>query len=326
MFNIQLNMKNIIQPCLISVLLCISSIAQAQEEKTELWWPHKIWGAHDQAGASNWITPEKIIESIALVKKGKVYELGFMYTNDMSIMGDRKYELAVLPTIGPFSEDNLLAHVESLIATIGQVGTQLDALGHVGKVLNVDGNEKRVFYNGFNVNEVYGPKGLKKLGIEHVKPIITKGILIDVAGYRKVASIVDNYVVTLDEVKEALKEQNIDESTIKEGDALLFNFGWWRKIEDKEKYVSFSLPGLDQTVVNWIIEKKAVMVGSDTYADPPGKWAVHRDLIMKHGINNLEFMTFESLLKDKVYEFLFIVAPLRLKGATGSPVRPIAIH
>lgn len=317
---------NKIRCCLVIFIACINSSAFAQNEGDSKWWPHSIWGADDQSGASNWITPENVMRAINLVTHGKIYELGFMYTNEMSKMGDRTYDLTILPTGGPFSEDRLLAHVETLNASIGQVGTQFDGLGHVGKVVEVNGEERRAFYNGFTVDEVYGAKGLKKLGVEHIKPIVTKGILIDLAAYRNVATIEDNKVILLDEVIGALKAQGIKESSIEEGDALLFNFGWWRKVDDKENYVSFSLPGLDQKVIDWIVEKKVVMIGSDTYADPPGKWGAHRDLILKNGIYNLEFMTFESLLEDGVDEFLFIVTPLRLKGATGSPVRPIAIR
>jgi kynurenine formamidase len=69
-----------------------------------------------------------------------------------------------------------------------------------------------------------------------------------------------------------------------------------------------------------------VLAGSDSFLEPPGKWDVHLEMLMKNGIHNIEYMDFESLLADPIYEFLFIVITLELKGATGSPVRPIAIR
>jgi kynurenine formamidase len=81
-------------------------------------------------------------------------------------------------------------------------------------------------------------------------------------------------------------------------------------------------PGIDNEVAQWVVEKKASMIGSDCSADLTGLFSVHFELLMKNGIYNLEFMTFESLLSDEVDEFLFILTPLRIKGATGSPEPP----
>ena len=78
-------------------------------------------------------------------------------------------------------------------------------------------------------------------------------------------------------------------------------------IENEEKYLSFNWPGIDAEVVQWLIEKKASMIGSDASGDPPNQRGVHSELIMKNGIFNLEFMTFEELLADEVHEFLFIL-------------------
>jgi len=78
--------------------------------------------------------------------------------------------------------------------------------------------------------------------------------------------------------------------------------------------------------VDWLIRKKIVLAGSDSFLEPPGKWDVHSEMLMKNGIYNIEYMNFESIVADPVYIFLFMVTPLKLKGATGSPVRPIAVR
>ena len=85
-------------------------------------------------------------------------------------------------------------------------------------------------------------------------------------------------------------------------------------------------PGIGQEVADWIIERKASLVGSDFATDMAGTAVAHHELTRKNGIPNLEFMNFESLLPDAVYEFMFVFTPLRLKGATGSPGRPLAIR
>ena len=90
-----------------------------------------------------------------------------------------------------------------------------------------DGTTTDVFYNGVPTAEMRAPYGLTKLGVEQVKPIITRGILIDVAGF-KVDTLPSGYEVTLADVRGALARQGIQESELKPGDALLFNFGWWR--------------------------------------------------------------------------------------------------
>ena len=84
-------------------------------------------------------------------------------------------------------------------------------------------------------------------------------------------------------------------------------------------------PYFNKDVINWIIEQKVSLVGSDTNTDDP-ELSVHHEVILKNGIFNLEFMNFEELLADSIYEFLFVFTPLRLKGATGSPGRPIAVR
>jgi hypothetical protein len=279
--------------------------AYAQEEAP--WWPHPIWGSDDQTGASNWITPENVMQSLSVVQTGKVYELGFMYHRDMPLIGSRTYQLSLPSTAGPFGESGMMAHGEKLTADIGQIGTQFDGLGHIGKrITDKSGEDRDVFYNGFTAEDVYAPDGLKRLGIEHVKSVIIRGILIDVAGYKATPTLPDGYVVTMDDVRNALIRQNIDESSIRPGDALLFNFGWWHIADEHERYTSFNRPGINDEVAQWIIEKKASMIGSDSSADPPGQYSVHFELLMKNGIYNLGFMTFESLLADEIHEFLFI--------------------
>jgi len=314
------------------ILICVTggSLEKAwgQTRNQGPWWPSKLWGADDQSGASNWITPEKVLKAVTLVKTGQMFDLGHVYEREMPMVGQRSYNLFIpsFPTYSPAGKDSIVFNDEYVTAQIGQVGTQFDGPGHPGKKVKMaDGSFANVFYNGFTGDEMRDPYGLKKLGVEHVKPIVTRGILINLAGYKGVNSLPEKYEITLADVRGALARQNMKESDIEPGDALLFDLGWWRIWPDK-KTVEAAPPYVNQELINWIVSMKPCMVGSDLSLDTGPDYLLHENLILENGIFNLEFMNFESLPADnKKYTFLFIFTPLRLKGATGSPGRPLAI-
>ena len=309
--------------------------AHAQTREKGPWWPSE-WGADDQRGASNRITAETILRATQLVTTGKMYELGQVYDRNMPIFPGRTYAMHIpgSPTGGPFGRDNkLVYHDEFLCAEIGQVGTQFDGLAHVGtRMTMADGSTQDIFYNGTPLDEMKGPYGMHKLGIEHVRSFITRGILIDIAGYKGVERLAHSYEVTVADIRGALSTQGIAEGRIEEGDALLFNYGWSSLWSDPDTY-NTNPPGIGMEAAAWIIDKKPSMIGSDQWVtevmpnpDPDLTLPVHSELIPKHGIFNLENMVFDEVLADGAYEFLFIFTPTRFKGGTGSPGRPIAIR
>jgi kynurenine formamidase len=307
----------------------------AQTQESGPWWPHAIWGPDDQACSSNWITPEKVVQALKLVKTGKIYELGQIYERGMPLYGDRTYSIFSpgAPTYGPLGKNDLVANDEFLCTEIGQVGTQFDGPGHIGKRIRMaDGSEQDVFYNGITMDEMSSPYGLQKLGVENIKPFITRGLLIDIAAFKGVVSLDHAYEITVADVRGALQKQNIAENRIAPGDAIFFNTGWSNHWQNPEKF-NLNPPGIGMAVAQWLIEKKPAMVGSDHYntevmpnPDPELFVPVHQELIMKHGILNMENMVYSSLINDNIYEFLFIFTPIRFKGATGSPGRPIAVY
>ena len=321
--------------CAVMLLAC-PFLAPAQTAEKGPWWPHALWGAGDQAGASNWITPEKIVASLKLVEKGKVYELGQIYDNTMPLFGNRSYSLIIpgSPTGGPYGEDNWVYHDEFLCGEIGQIGTQFDGPGHIGiQVAMADGQVEDVFYNGYTRTEMRaggaGTYGLQKLGVENIKPYLTRGILIDIAGEKEVEALDHFYEVTVADVRAALKKQGMSEDDIEDGDALFFRYGWSKYWTDPEKY-NTNPPGIGVEVAKWIVERNASMIGSDQWGTEVIKSLteipVHLELIPKQGIWNLENMRFDDLVADDVHEFLFVFTPIRFRGATGSPGRPIAIR
>ncbi len=313
------------------VLLPLPTHAQTKEKGP--WWPNEEWGADDQAGASNRITNETVLSALQLAKSGKIYELGQVYSSDMPFFGTRSLTMA-LPTKGAAEGENRLVANEEFLATqIGQVGTQLDGLGHIGQEVRMaDGTIELVFYNGVTARDMDTSGGLKKLGIEHIKPIVTRGVLIDIATYKGVSRLPNSYEVTVDDVLGAMELQGISEDSIQSGDAIFFNYGWSELWDQPDAY-NHNPPGIGIEVAHWVAGHAASLIGSDSWTtevvpnpDPALAFPVHQELMMKTGVLNLENLKFDSLIEDGVNEFLFILTPIPLKGATGSPVRPIAIR
>jgi kynurenine formamidase len=211
------------------------------------------------------------------------------------------------------------------------VGTQFDGLAHVGvRMRMADGVERDVFYNGFTLDEVGGTYGMRRLGVENVRPVVTRGILIDVAGAKGMDVLPDGYHITLQDVRETLARQGMSEGDIRPGDAIFFRTGRAQFWTDPARYAR-GAPGIGLEVGEWVADRRVSMIGADTAAieaDPtPGLVSpVHELLIVRNGIHNLENMNLEGPAADGVYEFLFIFTPLRLEGATGSPGRPIGIR
>ncbi len=291
------------------------------------WWPSP-WGADDQRGAANLLGPETVLAARDLIRSGKVYQLGRHYEQDMPIPGKRHFSLTIpgRPTGGPGGKNRLVHNDELISGELGQVGTQFDGLGHVG----VRVGDQDVFYNGFKLSEFGDTYGLKKLGIENVGPIFTRGVLLDIAALKKERSLPAGYAITPDDLKRALKQAGTE---LRAGDAVLIHTGhgfWWQK--DNKKYADGE-PGIGLAAAKWLSEQKVVLVGADNWAvevvpseDPERPFEAHQWLLVRNGIYLLENLDLSELARDGATEFAFVFAPLRLKGATGSPGNPIAVR
>ncbi len=284
------------------------------------WYPSR-WGSDDQRGAANRLTPAKVLEATSLVTQGKVYQLGRVYEPGMPLFGKRSYELRILE-VGPLGKNQLTAHEGYFAGEFDQVGTQFDGLGHIGI-----GDR---FFNGHRHSDLGDHDGLTRLGVEHVGAFVTRGVLIDVARYKGVERLEGGYEITVADVKGALKNQRTE---IRAGDVVLIHTGWgslWMK--KNAEYTSTS-PGIGVDAGRFLVEREIVMIGSDNLGievvpnpDPSLAFPVHQLLVTQNGIYNLESIITEELARDRAYEFAFMFAPLRLKGASGSPGNPIAIR
>jgi len=286
------------------------------------------WKEDDQLGNMNYVTAEKVQSSVSIPRKGKVYSLSQVLDENMPLnqfhgpffyQTFRRLEDGIRYWKANFSAINVRLEMTD------QHGTHIDSLNHVSLGYRL--------YNTPDGREITGEKGTTKLGIETMPPLVTRGIMIDVAKLAGVGILPEDYEIGMTEVSKILKEEHLQGPG--KGDAVLFRTGYanlWGK--ENKKSIGPPLPGINVEVADWLIENGISVAGSDTQSleyiaavDPPSGHVepVHQKLIVLNGIHIIENLMLEELSRDGVSEFLFICLPLKIKGATGSPINPIAI-
>jgi kynurenine formamidase len=193
------------------------------------------------------------------------------------------------------------------------VGTHIDALCH----FSCGG----MLHGGHAVEEVqsYGG-GLKKFSVDTVAPILRRGVLLDVAGG---APLAEDCEITVEQLDAARKTE------IRRGDVVVIRTGWARYFEDARRFVNDTrLPGPGAAAARWLSAQGIFAAGSDTVAfekSPVTSMPVHVHLLVESGIHIIECLNLEELAADGVTEFLFVGAPMKIRGATGAPLRPLAL-
>ena len=281
------------------------------------------WGAGDERGSGNLMQPDQVLKAAKLIRIGEVIELGqildpaampFFPGRQLSILTKRTN---VLP-----QSNRRISNEEMVIGELGQVGTQFDGFSHQGI-----GN---AFYNCFTQDQIATRNGFTKLGIENVGAMMTRGVLIDLAALKGVEMLPDSYEITVQDLQNALRRQNL---TLQAGDAVIVNTGWgklWGK--DNTRYMKTD-PGIGVGAAEWLAKQNPMLIGSDNWSvevnpnpDPKISSPVHQILLAVNGIHMLESLKLDELALKRVNEFAFILQPMKLKGATGSTVAPIAVH
>ena len=307
---------------LVAAVVVIAAVAGgvALGQATD-WYPSR-WGAADQRGAANRITAAKVLEAKSLITAGTVYQLGQVYESAMPLFGTRHFSLRIPQTFGPMGTNRTMYHDEIVSAEIGQVGTQFDGLGHIGV--------GDLFYNGNDRADFAKPDGLTKLGIENVGALVTRGVLIDVAAFKGVERLEGGYEITRADLTGALTRQRIE---VRAGDVVIFHTGWGALWGVDNAAFGAGAPGIGLEAAQYLVEREVVLVGADTWSmevepnpNPDLQFPVHQLLIPRNGIYIFENLLTEELARDRAYEFAFFFAPLRLKGASGSPGNPLAIR
>ncbi len=201
-------------------------------------------------------------------------------------------------------------------------GTHLDGLGHFAKNLCLRGGVPAA--QGQSKTE-----GLKVGGIQEVVPNLRRGILLDVAAARGVQFLGPDHVIGPAELESAAKAANVQ---VRPGDVVLIRTGWISLWPDQRKYYSVQTgqPGINAEAAKWATDQGAFCLGCDNFAveyvpSPGNTMPVHIHCLVEKGVHLLEVVNLEELSQTGTFEFLLVMVPLRIRGGTASPVRPLAV-
>lgn len=210
-----------------------------------------------------------------------------------------------------------------MIVTGGHVGTHVDALSHV--------SHEGKLHGGVDAQEAQLGGTFRQLGAEHTPALVRRGVLLDVAAVHGVDTLDPGYGVTAEDLQAAADRAGVE---VRPGDVALIRTGWARNFDDPAVYQGHQdgVPGPTVEAARWLVDRGVVTTGADTTAYeqiPAGKGhsvlPVHRVLLVEAGIYIIEHLNLEEASAQGLTEFVFVMAPLRIVGGTGSPIRPLAV-
>jgi len=328
--------------------LVAASAALAQNAPLKGWTPGKgfgwVWGPNDEVGALNAVAnPAYVMKALQGVKTGKTYDLGVLCDagsykwpghSATSLVTFRSPELIKRDAASnPFAQHprGLAWHSLALYMS-DNLGTQIDGLGHI--TTGADNH----WYNGFQEAQHGTNFGITKADADTIPPVILRGVLIDVAGWKGVEALPGNFAIGPAELQAALERQKV---TLEPGDAVFIRTGtlryWGATGADHAKLAAHDSAGLTLAGAKWLVEQKGVVfIGGDTSGVEVGvdpalpknlSNAVHEYLLVEQGVHIGEFHNLEALAANKVYRFTYFATTNRLKGAVaGTAMRPVAIE
>jgi kynurenine formamidase len=276
------------------------------------WWPSPF-GADDQLGMLNHVDEAKRREALGLVRQGRLYDLGRVLDESIPVFPGRYFRQTLVTTAHHANANggvggNHVNWVTEQVAGTMQLGTHLDALSH----LQIGDRG----YNGWTVAELAGTGGVRRLGVETVPQIVTRGWLVDVDGA---------------EPGDVIGVEHTAGVKPSPGDAVLFHTGWGRRWSDPDGYLAGE-PGPGCELAGWLADHAVALTGCDTWSfgpvpaeDPDRPFEVPQLLNAKHGVFIVENLDLEELAADGVREFALILTHPKLRGATGAWTSPIAL-
>lgn len=291
------------------------------------------YGPDDERGALNKLTSASQAAILARADASTVYDLSIDYFVGMpsfQAAGDPSYQIYMSHTPGGTAVDNLngvggqvnrhVCYSGDVIFMYTHTGTHIDSLNHFG----VDGK----IYNGFTADEHLGSRHWTRNGAETIPPIVARGVLLDVATTRGVDCLPDSYAITVADLQDALQRTGL---TLGEGDVAFVRTGRMRYWPDGDKVLG-NPPGLGLDAARWITDQGISVVASDQECVEVGpsehedNWLPgHCHFLAEAGVPMIELCNLEELVRDGVDEFCLIAAPIRLRGASGAPLRPLAM-
>lgn len=287
---------------------------------TSDWFPSR-YGADDRIGALNNLNPQKTLEALKLVTKGKVYSLAVVSSSKLPAYSGRTYEVDTYPIIEGVHGSNLLSGMDDRIIAHMGAGTHIDGFGHLGIDL--------MHYNGVPASQMLCNKRAAIYGMQDFPPVVTRGIVLDIAAVRHTPILEAGFPINRAEIQMAMKRQQL---CIGSGDVVLLHTGWMSLMNTDSKTFVEVEPGLSVDGALFLADLGVVAVGADNtalehvpFADPDRPYEVHQVLLPRNGIYILEYVVTEELVCDDVHEFLFVLSPPRYDGTVQVSVNPVAI-
>ena len=306
----------------ISLFILLPSAAQATECTPS------SWGADDQIGAANWVSTERTLKAVSLIKQGKSVPLGIVIGPNTPAFPPRSLNLQVVQPnqqggqkLAEFGYQG--NYNDDLLQTWIGIGSQLDGLGHMG--------EDGYYYNCLNEKEISALNGLTKLGTHAVPPLVARGVIVDMAKHFDTDTLAAGAHFGEVEIKAAMAAQGV---TVNEGDIVLFHTGWTDGMLTSDPMAWGSTePGLSNEGAAYVASLKPMAVGADTWgleAIPPKPgdkvFYGHVTLLKDHGIYILETMNTGALVRDGVNEFMFVLGQPRIQGTVQAMINPVALY
>ncbi len=291
------------------------------------------WGPDDQRGTLNLVTPDAVRRGVAAVRRGRLFSLAIPFDADGPQWDNVNMPLRTNPALNSYAVNVSFTGDPADFTTSddafsmgSQAATHWDALAHVGY-------EGRL-YNDTDNSVVQTDGGAARLGVENIGPLVTRGILLDIARSHGVDHFDDNYGITADDLDRAVADARV---TVEPGDAILVRTGHMHFLRagDRRRY-SMPSPGLTAGTIPWVRDHDVAAVATDTLTfevypceDPAVFMPVHmlhvRDMGLLQGqVWNLDALAADCA-DDSQYDFLLCATPLPLTGAAGAPVAPTAV-
>jgi len=290
------------------------------------------YGRDDEIGMLNLIDAQSRSAILSRADASKVFDLSvdhFVGMPGWFGAGDQPYQIwmthtpageVVANTMGVSLEANtLVGYSGDSISMYTHCGTHIDTFNHFGY--------RGKIFNDFSEKEHLGSRVWDRCGPEKHPPVFARGVLLDVAALHGVNVLPPSHAIGEGDIKACLKRQDL---ALKPGDVVLLRTGQMTIWPDMA-FVK-NTPGLNRQGAEFLAKNGAIMIGADNLtleqtpsAEPVNFFPVHTYLLAEAGIPILEMAYLEELAAEGVHEFAFFGACIKLRGATGAPMRPVAM-
>jgi kynurenine formamidase len=294
-----------------------------------------IWGADDEIGALNAVTPESVVSAMKLIRKGKIEDLGVpVDRRSFRWAGHAATEIMTYRT--PHGERAVKNDVpgandprwhSTAIFTCDNVGTHLDGLAHI----TVGTGDDTHWYNGHRESQFGSDFGVLRAGADKFPPIVARGVLLDVAGSKGVESLPASYGITVEDIRQTLSWTRVE---LRVGDVVLLRTGtgryWGEAGANHAALAGPDTAGITLQSAHWLVEEFGpILIGSDTSTVEvvPYEESVHVYLLVEQGVPLGELHYLERLAAERVYEFVYVATTNKIRGAAaGVAMRPFAMY